>query len=241
MTTSSFPSPRFPRAIHAALALAATAALLLGACSSTGGHQATKADLKKALPKVTDIGGDYKLQKADKADKEESADDKASDAAIEKACPEAAKLADPEDGKDADEVKVDFEVTADGRSISASADLSPRDLDEDSVDTFVTAVNKCGTVSYTTSDQTPVSLDLSAKKVSGIGDVAVEYTIDGKTSFGGTVLKIQAKGISFLANGLGGEIQVTSGLDGVNFTTVAPDSDKLEPLAKALAAKLADI
>src|SRR4051812_42408944 len=102
-------SPLPTRAIAVALA---SALVLLGACSSSGGEKPlTVAQLKTIVPAPGEIGSGYAKKKAD------NSNSKVADAAIKEACPDAVALGATEDtGKKKTEVEQDY-ATKDGREI----------------------------------------------------------------------------------------------------------------------------
>ncbi|WP_426573371.1 hypothetical protein [Aquihabitans sp. McL0605] len=193
----------------------------------------SKADLESILPTADDIGPAYTVKEPDHEQGGTTtttvAEDPA-DAALAKACPEAAKLGLMDDEVNDDEVAREFS-TQDGRGIEITLDPTPTGMSDAAVDDIVEALNSCDTITYTDPDSGKVSMDLSAERLADIGEYGVDVSLKASFELFEVPVALEFHGYLFVVNGVGVTVTASSGLDQSTFETVPADTDRLEPLS----------
>jgi len=203
--------------------------------TTTTTTSAIEEELRVALPAAADIGAPYAYAQPDSNDSA----DAAGDAAVEKACPEAAAL---DTGNDDDKGKVTarFE-TEDGRTIEVSAKPDASDFGTADIDTVVDAINACDVIEFE-QDGTAVQMTLAAQREDAYGEAGVRLGIDvefaGPPTPDGKKLQFHLEGVTFVVGDLSGSVFATSGLDPATFAPIEADLDRIDPLAINLATEL---
>jgi hypothetical protein len=212
--------------------LGIVAATFLISCSTGGGKDATKlskAELRKALPNATQVGAGYKV---DSSNSDNSSDPK-SDAAFAKACPEVKELGLNNKKDDKKDIKADF-IAKDGRSITTSFDLTPKNLEKNKLDTVIGAINKCDTVRYASADGTKVEIDLSAKRDDSHGDAGLRFKLQARGDVQGKKFSVDSEGLIFTLDGIGVQVMTQGSVDQTDLSSIPPDTGKIDDLAKTM-------
>lgn len=265
MSTHHCTAPSPDRRLHRALAgVGVSAALLLAACGGDDDDRAATTtstvaedvaetttstvpdrgapdgevpagELEALLPDASAIGAGYSEVEPEQDDSGD--DDRATQQALEEACPDAAELfADAEDEDDA----VEREFAGDHeRSVTVGFDPTPRNLDDDTLDQVVDAVNSCRPASIA-QDGFDMTLELAAERDDTYGErgALVDMQVTMAHPQLPEPLTLEFRMRVFLVGSVSATIEVTSGVDGSTMTPVPGDFDLLDSLAPQLEAGL---
>lgn len=207
-----------------------------GDSGSAGTATVTSEQLEAILPSAEDIGPDYRVKETtsatDPAETTTTSPDEAdpSQKAFEEACPKAKELDLLNDEENLDEVTREF-TTEDDRGIEVALDPTPDGFDEKTLDAIIEAFNDCGTVTFTDETMGDVSMDLSAKRLEGHGDLGAEVTFVTDFALFEIPVTLEFHGYLFVVDGVGVSVTASGGLDSDTFESVPGDSDLLAPLS----------
>lgn len=192
-------------------------------------------ELEALLPDASAIGPGYTEVAAEEDD--DSGDDEATQQALEEACPDAAELLADADDED-DEVEREFAGEHD-RSVTVGFDPTPRNLEDDSLDQVVDAINSCQPASVT-QDGFDMTLELAAERDDTYGErgALVDLVVTMAHPQLPEPLTMDFRMRVFLVGSVSATIEVSSGIDESTVTPVPGDFDLLDSLAPQLEADL---
>ena len=250
------------------LAVAATSAILLAGCSTSGSSDAATSTTKPKVSSTTELEKTTTTTEVDapadgpsSSDLEallptaddlgpdwsvddsvvDSAEDDASDKALDEQCPDAAALTQNGSDKE-DEVKANFQ-NDDSSAMEVSLTSSATDLSDKDLQTAVDAINDCDDVTVTDSDGVTTTFSFEADLDPDYGDQGIrlqaEVTLDGGTIPQPVSLMVYA--VFFRYGSAGVSITGTDGIDQETFETIDVDTDLLLQLADDLDQQVSDL
>lgn len=205
--------------------------------SDDGSGEVSEDELEALLPQASDIGPGYAVVETSE---EEDGGNEATQAALEEACPEASEFFADEEDED-DKLEREFSGEQD-RSVTVGLDPTPRNLEEDTLDAVIAAINSCTSASLT-QDGFDMTLDLAAERDDTYGERGAQLDMQVTMAHPQLPepLTLDFRMRVFVVDSVSATIEVTSGVDEQTLTPVPGDFDLLDSLAPDLEADLRDL